>query len=275
MKNKKYQLALFGDPVKHSLSPQIHKAFAAQFDLCVDYHLIQVDDSEFDDGVGEFFSSGGHGANVTLPHKNLALNWVTTASQKAQQAQAVNTFHKDKSGKVTGDNTDGIGFIKDLQQRCGFHCLGKSVLVLGAGGAAQGIVPAMVTQNPDQIVIANRSIDKAKSLAADKNCKAVALDVLNSLKQPFDLIVHTSSLGHHGQSLLFYDHQVHADTICYDLSYGKAALPFIELAQSMNIDDVYDGMGMLIEQAAAAFYLWFGVEPDTRGMVEQFVQQNR
>jgi len=262
MKNKSYQLALFGDPVHHSLSPEIHQHFAQQFDISINYRLIAVKKEQLQEAVQEFFQSQGHGANVTLPHKQNVMEFVHELSDLAQQAQAVNTLYKDER-QIIGDNTDGVGFVCDLKQRCQFSCVHKKILILGAGGATQGIVPALMSQNPNKVVIVNRTLAKAENIATYPNSLAVDFVQLQDLNESFDLIVHSSSLGHQGKTLKFYPQHRHEQTIAYDLSYGAAAQAFIEHCQSLNITQVHDGLGMLIEQAALSFKLWFKLKPET------------
>ena len=264
MKNKVYELALFGDPVSHSLSPQIHQQFASQFDLKINYQLMKVTSDEFPQAVAQFFKSGGHGANITLPHKQQALNIVNNKSVRAKRAQAVNTVFLNKQSEICADNTDGIGFIQDLNNRCHFNCNDKKILILGAGGATQGIVPEIMRQNPKKLLIANRSIEKAQQITHYENSYAVTFAELAKIEDKFDLIIHASSLGHQGKTLKFFQHQVKASTICYDLSYAHAAQAFIDYSKSMQVADCYDGLGMLIEQAACAFEIWFKHKPDTQ-----------
>lgn len=263
MKSKHYKLALFGHPVHHSLSPKIHQQFAQQFDLSIQYDLIDISAEQLADKVADFFESGGYGANVTLPHKQQVMKYVQYNSQLAQQAHAVNTLYCDNNNLLHGDNTDGIGFINDLEKRCSFDCKDKKILILGAGGATQGIVPAILLHSPKAITIANRSLEKAQKIAQAQNCQALTFEELYELDESFDLIIHSSSLGHHGKTLKFLSQHFHDETVCYDLSYAKAAEPFIEFCQSIGVQSTYDGIGMLIEQAACAFYLWFGLKPNT------------
>ncbi len=263
MKSKHYKLALFGQPVNHSLSPAIHQQFASQFDLSIQYYLIDVGAQHLENKVLEFFKSGGYGANVTLPYKQQVMKYVKYNSKLAQQAQAVNTIYCDENNFLRGDNTDGIGFINDLKKRCDFDCQDKKILILGAGGATQGIVPAILLQSPKAMTIANRTLKKAQNIAVSENSLAVTFDELNQLDESFDLIIHSSSLGHQGKTLEFLPHHFHDQTLCYDLSYAKAALPFMEFCHSIGVQSTCDGLGMLIEQAACAFYLWFGLQPNT------------
>jgi len=272
-KNKTHQLALFGHPVKHSLSPQIHQLFAKQFNLIIDYQLFQVDENNFQDAVIEFFNAGGLGANVTLPHKSLALSVVDKVKKSAKLSLAVNTLYKNKKSLICGDNTDGNGFVKDLKNKLGFKFKNKSILILGAGGATQGIVPAIIKQKPKHMMIVNRSLEKAKKICVYENTQAITFEQLEKIQQSFDLIVHASSLGHHGKTLKFQSQHIHEETIGYDLSYGKAAMPFLEFCQSMNLNNYINGLGMLIEQAALSFELWFGLGPETK-FIHQFLERN-
>ncbi len=268
-KNKVYQLALFGNPVSHSLSPQIHQLFAKQFDIQINYQLIKVTNEEFLRAVMDFFNSSGTGANVTLPLKEEALTIPNNISNIANKAQAINTFYLTGKNEISGDNTDGIGFINDLSHRCHFDCKDRRILILGAGGATKGIVPEIMLQNPKELIIANRSIEKAKNIAQRNNAQALTLIELEHLETKFDLVVHASSLGYQGESLKFRKQQIHASSICYDLSYGQIAQPFLHLARSLGIKHNYDGIGMLIEQAAVSFQRWFNKKPNTAGIIKR------
>jgi len=262
MTNNAHKLALFGDPVQHSLSPQIHQQFANQFDFEIDYQLIQVTDSELSDAVKLFFAKGGIGANITLPHKQNVMDCVEQLSDIAKQAQAVNTLYLNDN-LLCGDNTDGMGFIQDLTHRHGFDFNQKSALILGAGGATQGIVPAIMQQNPDKLVIANRSIEKAQKLCINNNSQAINLEDLKKLEYKFDIIIHASSLGHQGKTLKFLPQHAHNNTIAYDLSYGKPAQAFMDYCKCMMLNNIHDGLGMLVEQAAFSFRKWFVLQPST------------
>lgn len=269
--NKTYKLALFGDPVSHSLSPQIHKLFAKQCSIEIGYTLVQVGEKWFADQVGYFFENGGHGANITLPYKINAVDIVNNISEIAKTANAVNTLSRNEELELCGDNTDGIGFINDLKNRCKFNCKNKKVLVLGAGGATQGIVPVIMQQEPEMLFVANRTIAKAKAVCTQKNSKALTLAQLSKLKESFDLIIHTSSLGHEGKTLEFLPQHITKKTICYDLSYSKAAEPFLEISKSMGVTSVFDGLGMLVEQAASSFEIWFDKKPDTAIVLKELL----
>jgi shikimate dehydrogenase len=267
MSDNTYQLALFGHPVEHSLSPQIHQQFAQQFDIKIGYQLIDVESEDFLQQVIQFFHAGGHGANVTLPHKQQARQIVSKISKITKLSQAVNTLYLNDNHEICGENTDGYGFLLDLKKRCGFVCQNKNILILGAGGATQGIVPAILSQKPNKIVIANRTLEKAQEIARFKQTSALSLQQLAEYTETFDLIIHSSSLGHQGKSLEFSQAHVHEHTLCYDLSYGKAAVPFLLFAKKLGVNQTFDGIGMLIQQAAKSFEIWFGKKPKTGSII--------
>jgi len=264
MSDNRHALALFGHPVKHSLSPDIHQQFAKQFGLKIDYQLIDVEAEDFLQEMIAFFHAGGIGANVTLPHKQQAINVVTHVSEFATKANAVNILYLNDALEICADNTDGKGFIRDLNTRCDFNVKDKKILILGAGGATQGIVPELMAQKPVELIVANRTLNKAKKITTYKNSKAVDFEQLYNNTQVYDLIIHASSLGHQGQSLGFEKQHCHQNTLCYDLSYGKVALPFLSHASRLGVCRRYDGIGMLIEQAALSFEIWFGLKPETK-----------
>lgn len=270
--NKTYHLALFGDPVSHSLSPKIHQQFARQFGIDIGYQLIQIGEKWFESELNNFFNGRGYGANITLPHKSEAINIVKNISDIAKEAKAINTITVNEELELCGDNTDGIGFVNDLKNRCKFDLKDKMVLILGAGGATQGIVPSIMLQEPKKLLVANRTVTKATAICTYKKSKAVTFSQLNKLKESFDLIIHSSSLGHEGKTLEFLKHHVHNETICYDLSYAKAAEPFLELSKSMGVTRLYDGLGMLVEQAAKSFELWFDKKPDTAVVLKELMK---
>lgn len=249
------KLALFGQPVKHSQSPKIHQGFAAQFGLNIDYQLIETNAKDLHDKVKQFFAAGGQGANVTVPHKQNIIPLLNGLSDRAQQAGAVNTLFK-KGDLLWGDNTDGDGLVMDLQNK-GIELSESSVLTIGAGGAVQGIIPALLDSGVAQIDIQNRSAEKAAALAEKFNrCSAYTKNI-----QPYDLIIHATSMGHHGLSPALHQNWFAKHTIAYDLSYGSAAAPFLNAANAQGIKAAYDGLGMLYSQAALAFEIWFKNKP--------------
>ncbi|MCF6301331.1 MAG: shikimate dehydrogenase [Proteobacteria bacterium] len=261
MKNNRYQLALFGQPVKHSQSPEIHTAFAKQFNLKIDYHLIESDALHLQIKVRDFFLDGGTGANVTIPHKSLIMDMLDEISVNAEAAGAINTII-NKNGLLYGENTDGTGFVTDIQNHRHFSLSNKKILIIGAGGATKGILPAIIKHRPKYIHISNRTISKAEQLCHQHTgCDVISPEVLKSSKYSYDLIINSTSMGHEGQTPELFINTINADTIAYDLSYGKAAQVFIQQTQKMGIKKAYDGYGMLQAQAAHSFKLWFGKMP--------------
>ena len=248
-----YQLALFGHPVKHSHSPQIHQEFARQFGLDIEYQLIDVTTDELHRRVHQFFDQGGHGANVTVPHKQAVMAVTDQLTERAQQAAAVNTLFK-QDGQIWGDNTDGDGLINDLLNK-NILTKKKHILIIGAGGAVQGILPSLLKTKPEAIYIHNRTQTKAQKLAATSSrCHAINE---NEINQPFDLIINGTSLGHQGKSPELKPSWIDHHTTIYDLTYGKAAMNFLQQAINLDAKNAYDGLGMLHHQAALAFYQWF------------------
>ncbi|WP_223789709.1 shikimate dehydrogenase [Marinicella meishanensis] len=254
---KQHQLGLFGHPVKHSQSPQIHQGFAAQFGIDLTYVLIDASPAELPSQFKVWIPTA-HGCNVTVPHKTHIMPLLDHHTERAHQCQAVNTvFWRD--GELWGDNTDGDGLVLDLQAK-GIHLSGMKVLIIGAGGATQGIIPSLLEQGVTDIEIQNRSHDKANQLAAQFNYDRVAT-AGPKMHSPYDLIIHATSMGHQGLSPELKEHWFHPNTIAYDLSYGNAAQPFLATAQACGAQQVHDGLGMLYGQAALAFEIWFGQRP--------------
>lgn len=253
-----YQLALFGHPVEHSLSPHIHQQFARQFELDIEYRLIDVESRDLNQQVTEFFTAGGHGANVTVPHKQRVICLTNQLSKRAQRTGAVNTLMLTKEG-LTGDNTDGIGLINDLADK-DIHIANKRLLIIGAGGAVQGILPHLIDSQPSSIHITNRTQKKAVDLVTGlARCQVLDPD---HNEPAFDIIINGTSLGHHGQIPPLNPTWFSDSTLAYDLSYGQAAEGFLNASRKLGAQQVHDGLGMLYQQAAEAFALWFGHNPE-------------
>lgn len=264
------RLAVFGNPVAHSLSPEIHQMFAESAGISMTYEKILVPLGEFKEAAGEFFRNGGRGINITVPFKQDAFDFVDELSVSAQQAGAVNTIVPQANGELKGFNTDGAGLASDLHSNLGWEINGKAILIIGAGGAVQGVLGDLLRAAPRSIVIANRTDSKAQALAVRINDERVSAVPLGELSGNFDVIVSGSSAGltdvSHGYALPVS--LMHENTCCYDMIYGKAteflawcdALPFVQRA---------DGLGMLVEQAARAFELWYDVEVDGRIVLDR------
>jgi shikimate dehydrogenase len=255
--------AVIGQPIAHSLSPRIHAAFAAQFGADLSYGAIEVAPEALADTLRRMHGENYQGMNVTLPHKTGVAALCEQVSARAQLAGAVNTLMRTGSGWA-GDNTDGEGLMRDLA-RLGYAVSGQRVLLLGAGGAARGILKPLLDMKPAELTLSNRNPWKPEELAEQfkahgriRPCTHIALK-----GDRYDLILNATSAGHSGQWLRLPGQLLAEGGACYDLSYGKAHAPFAEWARAQEGTRIADGLGMLIEQAAEAFRLWRGQRPDT------------
>lgn len=263
--------AVIGHPIGHSKSPVIHQLFAEQTGQNISYTAIDVPPAELGAALKNFFASGGRGLNVTVPHKTQVMSLMNSLTPQAKLAGAVNTITRLKDGTLEGDNTDGIGLIADLRDNLKFELIDSSILILGAGGASRGIVPPLLEQIPAEIIIANRSLDKARGLAsafADLgNLHACSFDDLAG--RQFHLIINATSAGLRGEVPPFPASIIGPDTVCYDLSYSMRDTPFIAWAKQHGCKRAYQGWGMLVEQAAESFAIWRGVRPETARVRKQ------
>lgn len=260
----KPQYAVFGQPIAHSLSPRIHATFGAQLGIALDYRAIDASREEFADALARFAREDGRGANVTLPLKQDALSLCAEVSARAKRCGSVNTLIRDGE-RWRGDSTDGAGLLRDLGERHAFEPRGRRCLLIGAGGAARAVAFALADAGVERLVIANRTHANATSLAqaiGSTNVEALAIDELDAAPA-FDLVVHATAAGHGDAELRFPHTLVAAHTLCYDLSYGSAALAFLRWARAAGATRASDGLGMLVEQAADSFELWHGQRPDT------------
>lgn len=263
------KLAVFGDPIGHSLSPTIHAQFAEQAGLAIEYIRIQASAAAFEERFAEFASGGGVGANITLPLKELAFQWADQCTAAAIQAGAVNTLTKYEN-KWFGENTDGIGLVADLQHHR-ISLEGAQVLLIGAGGAARGVMPALLAAKVASVHVANRTPERAEALIArikshvtSKPMAPISAGSLSSIPNaPFTVIINSTSSGLQGQSLALPNHILNTKPFSYDMVYGAKPTPFMQWALS-NDCPVADGLGMLVNQAAASFQLWTKITPDVR-----------
>ncbi|MCR9277879.1 MAG: shikimate dehydrogenase [Pseudomonadaceae bacterium] len=265
--------AVIGNPIEHSLSPRIHRAFAAQLGHEIEYSRLRADDDDFERVADQFFRSGGAGMNVTVPFKTAAFDWVDERGPGATMAGAVNTIAWD-NGKLRGHNTDGVGLVADLTQNLGFTLTNARVLVIGAGGATRGLLAPFLNARVGKLVIANRTSGNAEalaSLASDDRVTGCGLDLMvdgESLAgSGFDLVIHASAAVRRG-SLPAVSPAALRSAFCYDLDYatGMEQTAFVRFAGQCNARAAHDGLGMLIEQAAAAYAIWRGVRPETAGV---------
>jgi shikimate dehydrogenase len=255
--------AVFGQPIAHSLSPRIHRAFGEQCGIAVEYRAIEADVDGLDAALDAFARAGGMGANLTLPLKQAALARCTEVTDRARACRSVNTLVRAGSA-WRGDSTDGVGLLRDLRQYQGFDPMGADVLLLGAGGAARAVAFALVEAGVRRLTIANRTLERAQDLARRLDpvvAQACAWHELDRLPAP-RMVVNATSAGHAGGDLDLPAAPVSPQTLCYDLSYGAAARPFLAWAGAARARAT-DGLGMLVEQAAEAFALWHGHRPDT------------
>ncbi|MEQ1513189.1 MAG: shikimate dehydrogenase [Lysobacteraceae bacterium] len=257
--------AVFGHPVLHSLSPKIHQAFAKQSGIAIEYIAIECAPGDFAGTLSSFARSGGEGGNVTLPHKQRAAELCNLLSARAKRAGAVNTLIKHGNGWL-GDNTDGAGLVRDLTGRHGLDLRGRRTLMIGAGGAARGIAPALLDAGIGDLFVVNRDSSKADALidllGEPERVHSRYFDDIKTLGE-FELIVNATSASRHGSLPMLPMSLVGPRTVAVDLSYGEAAIPFLAWARAAHALQAIDGLGMLVEQAAESFFLWHGVRPDT------------
>jgi shikimate dehydrogenase len=260
---------LFGDPVRHSWSPFIHGLFARQTGQDMVYRLYETPPERFRSDVLEFFSDGGCGINVTVPHKRAAADLVNELTPRAQLADAVNTVVR-RGEKLVGDNTDGAGLLADLTQNLGLQWSEPRILLLGAGGAARGALGPLLSLKPRLLMIANRTADRAVALAKefDELGPVKGCEFGNLALQRFDLIVNATSAGLRGEVPVVPIDVVDSMTTCYDMSYGVGDTPFVAWALRLGAGRAEQGWGMLVEQGAESFELWRGVRPDTAPVLE-------
>ena len=262
------QYAVFGTPIAHSLSPRIHAAFGKQTGIALDYVAIEAGAVEFAAALAAFADKGGQGANVTLPLKEAAFALCSEASERARRAGAVNTLVRAGDG-WHGDNTDGAGLVRDLTGRHMLDLRARRTLLLGAGGAARGIAPALLEAGIGELTIVNRTPERADALAdalgEPGRVHPRYLGDLAALGE-FDLIVNATSAARGGQLPALPRSLVGRRCAAVDLSYGEAAIPFLAWARANGCHDAVDGLGMLVEQAAESFALWLGTRPETDGV---------
>ena len=262
---------VMGYPVSHSRSPIIHRLFALQTGQNLQYELLQVAPAKLHEAVKQFGRTGGKGLNITVPHKREVVSLVNGLSDRAKKAGAVNTliFSNDE---ILGDNTDGVGLMRDLQSNIGVQLKDANILILGAGGATRGIVAPLLSAQPETIVIANRTIERAQELAehfsADGPVVACRFRDVSALPV-YNLIINATSAALTGDTPPYPVAAIHDNTVCYDLSYGLTPTPFSKWAAEQGAARSVMGWGMLVEQAAESFFLWRGVRPNTVPVLKQ------
>jgi shikimate dehydrogenase len=263
--------ALFGFPVQHSWSPFIHGMFARQTGQDMQYRLHESAPEQFRRDVLEFMlEQGGSGANVTVPHKRIAADLVNALTPRAQQANAVNTILR-RGGELIGDNTDGVGLVRDITLNLGLRLAAPRILLLGAGGAARGAIGPLLELQPSALVVANRTAERATALAGEFSGRGAisgaAFDGLEPIA-PFDLVINATSASLKGEVPPVPARAIGPQTACYDMAYGVGETPFTEWSRAQGAGRVAQGWGMLVEQAAEAFLQWRGVRPATQPVLE-------
>lgn len=261
---------VFGNPIEHSRSPEIHLAFARQTSQTLEYTRELVEPDAFASSAAAFFSEGGAGANVTVPFKQDAFQFANLLTDRAKVAGAVNTLARMEDGQIIGDNTDGVGMVHDIVQRLGWSLEGKKILILGAGGAVRGVLLPLLQEKPASIAIANRTKSKAEELATlFSEFGELHGYSYNSLPNaPFDLIINGTSAGFSGDVPPVHFGCFGEETTAYDMMYGAEPTEFLRFAKDMGVTRLSDGLGMLVCQAAESFRLWRGVEPQISPVIE-------
>jgi len=262
--------AVFGNPIKQSRSPEIHALFADQCAQQMQYRAVRVELDAFAATARSFFEGGGAGLNVTVPFKREAFEFAGRLSPRAQRAGAVNTLSRAPDGAIEGDNTDGVGLLRDLVVNLGWQVRDQRVLVLGAGGATRGVLEPLLLERPRELLVANRTPARAADLAGEfadlGPLQGGGLDLLG--QRQFDLIVNATSAGLAGELPELPATLLAERACCYDMVYGTQPTAFMRWAAHHAAWAVADGLGMLVEQAAESFYIWRRVRPDTGPVIQ-------
>jgi len=267
------EYAVMGNPIAHSQSPFIHSLFAQQTGQTMRYRALLVAPDDFEPAVRRFQQAGGRGLNITLPFKQAAYALAEQCSERAQQGGAVNTLGFDAQGHCWGDNTDGVGLVRDFIDNQGGQLQGRRLLILGAGGAVRGVLGPLLATEPEVCVVANRTVAKAETLASLwPQITACGYETL-AQHSGFDVIINGTSASLHSALPPLPEHILAPGGWCYDMMYGREPTVLMRWAQARGAAQVIDGLGMLVEQAAESFYLWRGLRPKTRPVIQQLRQK--
>lgn len=262
--------AVFGNPVKHSKSPQIHSLFARQTNQSLVYTAELVELGQFEQAVINFIEHNGKGLNITVPFKEDAWKLAKRHSARAKRAGAVNTLKLEQDGSLYGDTTDGVGLVRDLRQNHHIKIKHKTILIIGAGGAVRGIIEALLEQQPASLLIANRTKQKAVQLAKDFSdlgtIDGCGLDEVSD--NSFDIIINGTSASLQGDLPPLPESIFDKHSCSYDMMYAAQATVFMQWSLDNGVKQVFDGLGMLVEQAAESFYIWRGVRPETLPVIK-------
>jgi shikimate dehydrogenase len=275
MNNVIDRYAVFGNPIAHSKSPQIHTLFAEQTKQSLRYTAELAELGQFDSAVKTFIKDGGKGLNITVPFKEDAWRYATRLSERAQRAGAVNTLKIELDGSISGETTDGTGLVCDLVTNYHIQIKNKDILIIGAGGAVRGVLEALLAQQPASLLIANRTKQKATQLAdifSDLGTiNGCGLDEIN--ERDFDIIINGTSASLKGDLPALPNSVFRGNSCSYDMMYASQATPFMQWSNENGASQVFDGLGMLVEQAAEAFFIWRGVKPETASVIQTIRKQ--
>jgi shikimate dehydrogenase len=263
--SRRDRYVLFGHPVSHSWSPFIHGLFAQRLGHEIDYQLRDVAPEAFRMATLEFFAGGGSGANITVPHKLAAAELANSLTPRAERAGAVNTLAFRGDDGLLGDNTDGAGLVVDLRDNLGVPLKGSAILLVGAGGAVRGVLEPLLAEGPSRVLIANRTVSRARDLAAAFSDLGPVTGggFAEAGESAWDLVINATSAGLGGQGPDLPPRTIRPGTVCYDMSYSRSPTPFQQWAMAHGAARTHQGWGMLVEQAAESYLLWRGVRPDT------------
>jgi shikimate dehydrogenase len=268
------QYAVFGNPIHHSKSPSIHRQFAEQTVQDMHYAKQLVNENEFAKSANAFFAQGGKGLNVTLPFKVDAFHFAQQLTPRAQFAGAVNTLALQNDGTILGDNTDGIGMVHDMHN-LGWQLRDKRILVLGAGGAVRGVLQPLLAELPQEVIIVNRTHSKAEALEkqfqALGNIRARSFDQLKGMQ--FDIIINGTSASLNADLPPLPNNLAAKNACCYDMMYAAEPTIFMQWAKDQGVEHIADGLGMLVGQAAEAFYLWRKIRPEVLPVITSLRRQ--
>ncbi|WP_292979403.1 shikimate dehydrogenase [Nitrosomonas sp.] len=269
--------AVVGNPVTHSKSPFIHARFAQQTGRIMHYTPLLAPLNGFRQTVLDFRKNGGKGMNITVPFKFEAYALATRLTDRARAAHAVNTFRFEAEEEILGDNTDGVGLVRDIEINLNFPLAGKQILLMGAGGAASGVILPLLQQQPCLLAIANRTPEKAVILQQQfANHGPIAAGSYQDFAgQRFDLVINATSASLHNELPPIPPDLFHGTALAYDMLYSSRLTPFLELARAEGVEHLADGAGMLVEQAAESFLLWHGIRPETRIVISQLRDELR
>jgi shikimate dehydrogenase len=258
-----------GHPVGHSWSPFIHGLFARDTGQAMSYRLYDFAPEGFEARVRDFFTLGGRGLNVTVPHKIAAVDIASELTTRAAHAGAVNTLAMQQDGTILGDNTDGAGLVRDLCDNLGLVIIRRRILIVGAGGATRGVLAPLLALGPTELVIANRTPERAQDLARAflKLGPVQGMGIRDISGGPFDLVINATSASLSGELPPMADSVVGPETVCYDMAYGKTDSPFVQWSLKRGCARAVQGWGMLVEQAAESFRLWRGLKPGTASVL--------